>query len=180
MQNKHMWDSKVVKVKNKKSGRSFECDSHIAEAIVLLNNKGYRTMFCCEGHPFKYVESKDGEFSKNRKLKYDNTIYFDGGYIMFMYENDANTVYNELNKLGDYFLIGAHKNPSNTDKRVVDWICIDSINLSTYKRSIMRESSALKIMWNTYQEIWNILLTVAKNLPDKKNEYCLECEIMEE
>lgn len=176
MINKHIWGSNTVRVDTGRKG--FECDSHIAEAIVLLNNKGYTTMFCCEGHPHKYVESKEGEFSKGRKLKYDNTIYFDGGYIMFIKQDDAERVYNELSKLGDYFIYGVHKNPSRTDMRVVDWMCIDSINLSTYKRSIMRESSVKKIMWNTYLEIWDILLSVAKNLPSKEPKYCQNYKIV--
>ena len=28
----------------------FECDDKIAPYIVMLNNKGYMTDYCCEGH----------------------------------------------------------------------------------------------------------------------------------
>lgn len=33
----------------------FECDDLIAPAISLLNKKGYKTKFCCSGHPFDYI-----------------------------------------------------------------------------------------------------------------------------
>ena len=33
----------------------FECDDLIAPAISLLNKKGYKTTFCCSGHPFSNI-----------------------------------------------------------------------------------------------------------------------------
>lgn len=33
----------------------FECDELIAPAISLLNKKGYKTTFCCSGHPFGHI-----------------------------------------------------------------------------------------------------------------------------
>lgn len=33
---------------------TFECDDFIAPAIRVLNLKGYKTRFCCSGHPFLY------------------------------------------------------------------------------------------------------------------------------
>ena len=35
----------------------FECDDLIAPAISLLNKKGYRTEFCCSGHPYSVIDS---------------------------------------------------------------------------------------------------------------------------
>ena len=35
----------------------FECDDLIAPAISLLNKKGYKTEFCCSGHPFAVIDS---------------------------------------------------------------------------------------------------------------------------
>ena len=32
--------------------RSFECDDLIAPVISVLNKKGYKTKFCCAGHPY--------------------------------------------------------------------------------------------------------------------------------
>lgn len=34
----------------------FECDDIIAPTISLLNKKGYRTTFCCGGHPFPIID----------------------------------------------------------------------------------------------------------------------------
>ena len=36
--------------------RSFECDDLIAPLISLLNQKGYKTRFCCSGHPFPHYD----------------------------------------------------------------------------------------------------------------------------
>lgn len=35
----------------------FECDDLIAPAISLLNKKGYKTTFCCSGHPYATLDS---------------------------------------------------------------------------------------------------------------------------
>ena len=35
----------------------FECDDLIAPAISLLNKKGYKTEFCCSGHPYSVIDS---------------------------------------------------------------------------------------------------------------------------
>ena len=36
--------------------RSFECDDLIAPIISVLNKKGYKTNFCCAGHPYPHYE----------------------------------------------------------------------------------------------------------------------------
>ena len=36
--------------------RSFECDDLIAPIISLLNQKGYKTNYCCAGHPYPHYE----------------------------------------------------------------------------------------------------------------------------
>ena len=35
----------------------FECDDMIAPTISLLNRKGYKTCFCCGGHPFPFIDN---------------------------------------------------------------------------------------------------------------------------
>jgi hypothetical protein len=35
----------------------FECDNKIADDIILINKKGYQTLYCCEGH---YEDDKNG------------------------------------------------------------------------------------------------------------------------
>ena len=34
----------------------FECDDLIALPIQILNQKGYKTRFCCCGHPFEKID----------------------------------------------------------------------------------------------------------------------------
>ena len=51
-------DFMVVSTIPKSESRAyFECDDLIAPAISLLNKKGYRTRFCCSGHPFPHLDS---------------------------------------------------------------------------------------------------------------------------
>lgn len=50
----------------------FECDDLIAPAISLLNKKGYKTLFCCSGHPYPYIHD---EFSVNYPISGDGFDY---------------------------------------------------------------------------------------------------------
>ena len=55
----------------------FECDEFIAPIISLLNKKGYRTKFCCEGHLYDQEIIGEYTFKKGEKPN-ENTIL---GYI---------------------------------------------------------------------------------------------------
>lgn len=73
--------------------KEFEVDPKIAHAIILLNDKGYKTDFCCSGHPeelFKFgtyngvAHYSMGTYVcfKDRKLMTDcpdNWFLFDNG-----------------------------------------------------------------------------------------------------
>ena len=50
MKNKYI-DSKTFEINDD----IFEVDEAIAESIVLLNKKGYKTLFCCSGHNDKEI-----------------------------------------------------------------------------------------------------------------------------
>lgn len=54
--------------------KEFEVDPKIAHAIVLLNDKGYKTNYCCSGHPEELF--KDGIYN-------GITYYHMGTYICF-------------------------------------------------------------------------------------------------
>ena len=69
----HLWNSYYVRMRityrkdpRDRSPRSnistFDCDSHIAEAIRLLNEKGYATGNCCEGHPYSIIPDTNMDF----------------------------------------------------------------------------------------------------------------------
>lgn len=55
----------------------FECDDLIAPAILLLNNKGYKTKYCCCGHPLMRVDPHD----ENKIITYPG--YGSEFYILF-------------------------------------------------------------------------------------------------
>lgn len=40
----------------KRKENYFECDDLIAPSISLLNKKGYKTIFCCSGHPYATID----------------------------------------------------------------------------------------------------------------------------
>ena len=44
---------------------TFECDDFIAPAIRVLNLKGYKTCFCCSGHPFLSKNTKHHDAIKH-------------------------------------------------------------------------------------------------------------------
>ena len=41
----------------------FEIDDYIAKPVQILNLKGYKTRFCCSGHPYDTVN----ELTKSRR-----------------------------------------------------------------------------------------------------------------
>ena len=63
----------------------FEVDEDIAEAISLLNKKGYKTMYCCSGHV------KDPRIYEKWKLKKDEIINTPDTHIIYE-DNDFKEV----------------------------------------------------------------------------------------
>lgn len=56
----------------------FECDEFIAPIISLLNKKGYRTKFCCEGHLYDAaMTTQFTPFDKNKEPNENNIL----GYV---------------------------------------------------------------------------------------------------
>lgn len=103
----HLWNSYYVQMRITYRERSrdgkvkiytdtFDCDQHIAEAIRLLNEKGYATGNCCEGHPHRMIPD-------NNQRKYKNTAYFDGGYIAFCSIEDKKFVLSKLREKAVFF-----------------------------------------------------------------------------
>ncbi len=68
----------------------FECDEFIAPIISLLNKKGYKTKFCCEGH--LYDDAFTSQFAplEDNEVPNENNIL---GYISHEPINDENWKY---------------------------------------------------------------------------------------
>ena len=76
----------------------FECDDLIAPAIALLNKKGYRTKFCCSGHPYPSIESYMTECMTHDAIM--NSIdYFKADKIRDRLLNEFGYTEKDLNKL---------------------------------------------------------------------------------
>ena len=58
----------------------FHCDEWIAPTISILNKKGYKTAYCCSGHPVS-----EGD---KRKADYNCEAEFFGTYIVFQNVED--------------------------------------------------------------------------------------------
>lgn len=145
------WDGKA---------QTFQCDSNIAQAIFLLNQKGYYTGNCCEGHPYKVINNKNPH-------KYDNTAYFDGGYISFCSTKDRDMILSKLNEKGDYFSKNI-RSKMVCIKHSVEWKPFRTMTTDGYKHSVMRYGSMIRIIRMVYEDIWRIVLTVAQELPYKE------------
>lgn len=55
-------------------GAFIELDPNIAECISILNKKGYRTMFCCEGHDDSQAYIYFNTLYENAIMKFVNNI----------------------------------------------------------------------------------------------------------
>ena len=64
--------------------KSIKVDPLIANAIKILNEKGYTTKFCCSGHP-------------DELYKYENNLYHLGSYVTF--EHDVFNVITEVKNI---------------------------------------------------------------------------------
>lgn len=157
----HLWSSHFVKLSIPIYGKitTFDCDCRIAEVIEVLNKKGYYTGNCCEGHPYKKPSSKG-----------DTVAYFDGGYICFCDVKDAELFLSKLNEKCDYFAI--YLRPKHLNSSVY-WQPFKSIDIEGKSNTIMEYGFLVKLIRNIYEDIWRILLDVAKEIPYKEgyNEY---------
>lgn len=75
--------------KNVETDKFVEIDELIAPIISLLNKKGYKTQYCCSGHPYtNYIldpsgdENWDDDWNRDQKEYFDDNPYITG-YIMF-------------------------------------------------------------------------------------------------
>ena len=180
----HLWNSYYVQMRityreHSRDGqvksriRTFDCDSHIAEAVRLLNEKGYATGNCCEGHPYRVIPD-------NNQRKYKNTAYFEGGYLQFCSIEDKKVVLAKLKEKSDYFSEDTHSKIPGIMSSLY-WEPIRSAEVDGHKYSVMRYETLTKIFKVIYQDIWKMLLEVAQELPHKETDdpWILKAEILD-
>lgn len=145
--------------------KRFLCDVHLAEAITILNQKGYYTCNCCEGHPYKEIKVDGEEVSDFMLKKWNKELHFDGGYLCLCSREDAELILSRLNEKGDYFF--KDKEPWNAG--IIRWGCVGGFFIDGKKHSNMKFSSMEHMMRLVYKDIWRIILEVANELPRKEN-----------
>ena len=109
--------------------KDFQCDDLIAPAIMLLNLKGYKTLYCCSGHPQLTLN----EGSTLSALGYGDNFYvaFDKEYIFptlpegVTYEPGKPTLYAFWpclrGNLKDKTQRGEYEEPFEPYQRIVDF-----------------------------------------------------------
>lgn len=160
MSHQRLWDSHFVKLTVKLYGekKTFDCDYRIAEVIKILNEKGYHTGNCCEGHPYKYIDP-------NGNKKYRNIAYFDNGYISFCSDKDTRYILSKLNEKCDYFGIVPR---AEGLKYNIYWQPFKSIDIEGKSNTIMKYDFLVKLIRGVYEDIWRVLLETAQELPYKE------------
>ena len=179
----HLWNSYYVRMRItyrkdprdkglQSNVRTFECDRHIAEAIRLLNEKGYATGNCCEGYPYRIIPD-------NNQRKYKNTAYFDGGYISFCSIEDKKFVLAKLKEKSSFFSEDTHSKMMCV-RTSLEWKPIRSAEVDGLKYSQMQYESMTRIFKMIYTDLWHVLLEVAQELPYKKTDdpWILKVEIL--
>lgn len=74
----------------------FDCDSHLAQTVQLLNEKGCCTTGCCEGHPCRTVSAS------GRRIR-RGPVILAGGYLDFCRPEDRDAFLAALTPQGDQF-----------------------------------------------------------------------------
>lgn len=180
----HLWNSYYVQMRityreHSRDGqvksriRTFDCDSHIAEAVRLLNEKGYATGNCCEGHPYRIIPD-------NNQRRYKNTAYFEGGYISFCSIEDKKLVLEKLKEKSSFFSEDTHSKMTCV-RTSLEWKPIRSAEVDGLKYSQMQYENMTKIFKMIYTELWRVLLEVAQELPYKETDdpWILKAEFLD-
>lgn len=130
----------------KEAVRFEKIDINMADVINILNNKGYYTAFCCEGH----IQPDN----------YDCTENFSDPYIYFYFWEDT-TILDEYPLPGNWYI--EHPN--------LEIFCIRGCKYSDYfetENEYIRYRNQLKNKWEERQEkMLKYIYDWAVSLPDK-------------
>lgn len=129
----------------------FDVDTLLAYPVSVLNNKGYKTLQCCEGHPLNnvYYERDDDfkEKSKEDLSDIDRIVEFrrnSDGINYFCFEGYPNTgafvIFDEQIKLPSIPEGWGYRNDNS-----VRWDCESYTNPTDYYKKLIQAIEALTI-----------------------------------
>lgn len=109
-----------------KESRTYELDDKIAMSIIKLNQKGFVTVFCCEGHP----EGAYIAFDRSTSLVLDNYLPINiKKFGKILYNHPINWVIDRCeydNLYYKYFIIRRYFTEeeylTNTDEQLTDMV----------------------------------------------------------
>lgn len=124
----------------------FDCDSHLAQTVQLLNEKGCCTTGCCEGHPCRTVSAS------GRRIR-RGPVILAGGYLDFCRPEDRDAFLAALTPQGDQFY--AVPSPAG-----------DAARLCWRLRCSGTGEAEIRAL---YEAVWHTLLQAAQALPARTN-----------
>lgn len=173
--NKHTFiDSKTYEIIP--DSKIIEADDNIAEAISVLNKKGYRTEYCCGGHinEYKFYSGviADKSLLNEEKFKKDYIEYYicdiDENNFKVIYPDKITSIYIKFSKdyKFDNLPEGFKKVPiwdySKNDFSRSEFDTIEH-TINYYQNSVVRDN---KDVYNEIIKYNKLLLEWANNLPD--------------
>lgn len=80
---------------NDEDADMFEIDRYMIDPIRFLNEKGYYTKFCCEGHVYpKYIDTNESEAIL--KAAKDDTVDYSVPYILFDWDRISSQMFRRM------------------------------------------------------------------------------------
>ena len=93
-----------LSVNSNDDGEYVEIDEAIAQAISLLNMKGYKTEFCCSGHPYLSSYHSKNVFNKEEYLRNRINAYTDSHLCEYDMSSPENFYVRFAEDYSSYFI----------------------------------------------------------------------------